>query len=72
MNYQEVKEIAKKQMGPYCKVCPVCNGIACKGVIPGPGGKASGDVFVRNHKAFQDIKVNMNTLYEKKCYRYSY
>ena len=65
MNYQEVKEIAKKQMGPYCKVCPVCNGIACKGVIPGPGGKGSGDVFVRNHKAFQDIKVNMNTLYKK-------
>lgn len=65
MNYQEVKDTAKKQMGPYCKVCPVCNGVACKGVIPGPGGKGSGDVFVRNYKAFQDIKVNMNTLYER-------
>jgi len=65
MNYQEVKEIAKKQMGPYCKVCPVCNGIACKGVIPGPGAKGSGQVFVRNYQAFQEIKVNMNTLYER-------
>lgn len=65
MNYQEVKNTAKKQMGPYCKVCPVCNGIACKGVIPGPGGKGSGHVFVRNYQAFQDIKVNMNTLYER-------
>lgn len=64
MNYQEVKEEAKKNIGPYCKVCPVCNGIACKGVIPGPGGKGSGQVFVRNYSALQDIKVNMNTLYE--------
>jgi len=65
VEYQEIKANAKKNMGPYCKVCPVCNGIACKGVIPGPGGKGSGDVFVRNYQAFQEIKVNMNTLYEK-------
>ena len=64
MNYQDVKVEAKKHIGPYCKVCPVCNGLACKGVIPGPGGKGSGNVFVRNYSALQDIKVNMNTLYE--------
>ena len=56
MNYQDVKNEAKKHMGPYCKVCPVCNGMACKGIIPGPGGKGSGNVFVRNYKAFQEIK----------------
>jgi isopentenyl diphosphate isomerase/L-lactate dehydrogenase-like FMN-dependent dehydrogenase len=67
MNYQSVKAEAKKHMGPNCKVCPVCNGIACRGIIPGPGGKGSGDVFTRNHKAFQDIKINMNTLYERKA-----
>ncbi|WP_430883721.1 alpha-hydroxy-acid oxidizing protein [Fusibacter sp. JL216-2] len=65
MNYQDVKKEAKKNIGPYCKVCPVCNGIACRGVIPGPGGKGSGQVFVRNYSALQDIKVNMNTLYER-------
>ncbi len=65
MTYQEVKQKAKENIGPFCKVCPVCNGLACRGVIPGPGGKGSGNVFVRNYNAFQNIKVNMNTLYEK-------
>ncbi len=65
MNYQDVKNEAKKHMGPYCKVCPVCNGMACKGIIPGPGGKGSGNVFVRNYKAFQEIKINMNTLCDR-------
>ena len=25
MNYQEVLAAARGEMGPYCKVCPVCN-----------------------------------------------
>lgn len=65
MNYKEVQETARKQIGPYCKACPVCNGIACRGVIPGPGAKGSGNVFVRNYSALQDIKVNMDTMYEQ-------
>ncbi|MGN0136180.1 alpha-hydroxy-acid oxidizing protein [Anaerotignum sp.] len=48
MTYQEVLEHARKRMAPRCKVCPECNGIACKGVMPGPAGKGSSRTFQRN------------------------
>ncbi|GAB6109339.1 alpha-hydroxy-acid oxidizing protein [Fusibacter bizertensis] len=66
MNYQEVVQNAKKNIGPNCKVCPSCNGIACKGVIPGPGGKGSGIGFIRNYQAFRNYGLNMDTLHEVK------
>ncbi len=39
MTYDEVLKSARGNMGPYCKVCPVCNGAACKNQMPGPGPK---------------------------------
>ena len=38
MTYKEVLQAAQGQMGP-CRACPVCNGRACGGTIPGPGAK---------------------------------
>ena len=38
MTYQEVLEQARTCMGK-CRACPVCNGLACKNTIPGPGAK---------------------------------
>jgi L-lactate dehydrogenase (FMN-dependent) and related alpha-hydroxy acid dehydrogenases len=64
MTYQEVVQNAKKNIGPHCKVCPNCNGVACKGVIPGPGGKGSGIGFIRNYQAFRGYGLNMDTLHE--------
>lgn len=66
MEYQQMIENAKKCIGPYCKVCPVCNGIACKNTIPGPGAKGVGDVAVRNYKKWQDIRVCMDTITEQR------
>lgn len=66
MEYKEVIENAKKCIGPYCKVCPVCNGVACKNSIPGPGAKGTGDVAIRNYKKWQEIRVCMDTLCEQK------
>ena len=64
MNYQEVLKEARTCMGEYCKACPVCNGIACKNQIPGPGAKGTGDTAVRNYQKWQEIRVNMDTLHE--------
>lgn len=58
MNYQEVLAAARGEMGPYCKVCPVCNGLACKNQIPGPGAKGIGTGFIRNYQKWQEICVN--------------
>lgn len=45
-----------------CKMCPVCNGRACKNMIPGPGSKGIGDVAIRNYDKWHDIRLNMDTL----------
>ncbi len=62
MTYQEVLAAAKGQMGPFCKACPVCNGLACKNAVPGPGAKGSGTGFIRNFNKWQEICVNMDTI----------
>ena len=64
MNFNEVLAEAKTCIGNYCKACPVCNGVACKNQIPGPGSKGVGDTAIRNYKKWQDIRVNMDTLCE--------
>lgn len=64
MTYEEVMKQARFEVGPYCKVCPVCNGRACKNQIPGPGAKGIGDVAIRNYDQWQQIRVNMDTIGE--------
>lgn len=64
MNYSEVLENARTCIGKYCKACNVCNGVACRNVIPGPGAK--GDNAVRNYDKWQEIRLNMDTICEKK------
>ena len=66
MTYQEVQANARGQIGPYCKSCPVCNGIACKNSMPGPGSKGSGTVAARNYQKWQELSINMDTICETK------
>ena len=64
MNYADVLNNARQCIGQYCKACPVCNGVACKNQIPGPGAKGVGDTAIRNYNKWADIRVNMDTLCE--------
>lgn len=66
MNYDEILDEARGNMGPWCKACPICDGVACGNQIPGPGAKGSGDVAIRNYRKWQEIRINMDTIYEKK------
>jgi 4-hydroxymandelate oxidase len=66
MDYKEVLKNAKDCIGPYCKACPVCNGLACRNTIPGPGAKGVGDTAIRNYEKWQAIRVNMDTLCENR------
>ena len=61
MNYREVMAAARGNMGK-CKACPVCNGLACRNTVPGPGAKGVGDTAIRNYEMWQRIRVNMDTL----------
>ena len=64
MNYSDVLNNARQCIGKYCKACPVCNGVACKNQVPGPGAKGVGDTAIRNYNKWADIRVNMDTLCE--------
>lgn len=65
MNYNEVLQNARKCIdSSKCKACPVCNGLACRNTIPGPGAKGVGDTAIRNYQKWQEIRVQMDTLHE--------
>ncbi len=61
MTYEEILAAARGKMGK-CHACPVCNGLACKNTIPGPGSKGTGTVANRNYEAWQKIHINMDTI----------
>ena len=65
MTYQEAIQNARGNMGK-CHACPVCNGIACKNTIPGPGSKGTGTVAPRNYSAWQEIYLNLDTIAENR------
>lgn len=60
-NWNDVYENARN-LCHKCRCCPVCNGIACKGETPGPGGKGSGRSFIRNVEVLQQVKLVMDTI----------
>ena len=64
MTYQEVLASARTCMGTLCKSCPVCNGLACKNTMPGPGAKGIGTGAIRNYQKWQELCVNMDTICE--------
>lgn len=59
-----VRENAKKLFKGSCKVCPVCNGKACSGQVPGMGGGGTGSSFHSNFDALAKVKFNMNLIHD--------
>ena len=66
MTCQEILANARTCSGPHCKACPVCNGLACKNTMPGPGAKGIGTGAIRNYQKWQELCVNMDTICENK------
>ena len=64
MDYNEVLAQARTCMGPYCKACPVCNGLGCRNTVPGPGAKGLGTGFIRNYQKWQELCLNIDTICE--------
>ena len=64
MTYQEVLDKAREVMAPNCRVCPDCNGAACRGQIPGLGGMGSGSSFTVCREYLKRMKIMMDVVYE--------
>lgn len=63
MNHTEIKTRARERLMPYCRVCPECNGVACRGEVPGMGGKGTGRAFMRNYDALKRVELNMKVVH---------
>lgn len=62
MDYKEVLANARPFISPKCKACEICNGVACRATMPGPGAKGVGDTAIRNYQKWQEIRVNLDTI----------
>ena len=61
---QEIRKTARERMKGFCRVCPVCNGMACAGQVPGMGGLGTGSSFTANLDALSHWRLNMRVLHD--------
>lgn len=64
MEMKDVRAKAKELMKGYCRVCPVCDGRACSGEVPGMGGLGTGTAFRNNVESLREVKLNMRLMHD--------
>ncbi len=60
---KEIRENARKLMKGFCRVCPVCDGRACRGEVPGMGGLGTGSAFTVNLEKLSAVRLNMRLIH---------
>lgn len=63
MNMREIREAARQPMKKYCRLCPVCDGKACAGQVPGMGGALTGSSFTANFEALRDTRIHLRVVH---------
>ncbi len=66
MDMKTVREHAREQLKGFCRVCPVCDGRACAGEVPGMGGAGTGSAFKANMEALAKVRLNLRTIHDVK------
>ncbi|MBS4537978.1 alpha-hydroxy-acid oxidizing protein [Clostridium sp. D2Q-11] len=66
MDIQEIRKEARKKMKGYCRVCPVCNGVACAGEVPGMGGSITAQSFKNNINELKQVNLRLRTIHNSK------
>ncbi|HKK33847.1 MAG TPA: alpha-hydroxy-acid oxidizing protein [Desulfomicrobiaceae bacterium] len=64
MDLKEVRTTARERMKGFCKVCPVCDGRACAGEVPGMGGLGTASSFKDNVIALAERRLNMRLMHD--------
>lgn len=64
MDMKEVRAEARERMKGFCRVCPVCDGRACAGEVPGMGGIGTGAAFQDNVRALAECKPAMRLIHD--------
>ena len=66
MDRNTMRATAREQLKGFCRVCPVCDGRACAGEVPGMGGVGTGGAFKANMDALARVKLNLRTIHAVK------
>ncbi len=64
MDLKTIRDEARKKFNNFCRVCPVCDGRACAGEVPGMGGTGTGESFKQNVRALSDIRLNLRVVHD--------
>lgn len=66
LSWDEIRQRAREKFNRTCYACAICNGVECKGKIPGVGGIGNGMAFVRNYEDLQKVFIITETITEVK------
>jgi len=64
LNPRDILDKARERLYPTCRVCPVCDGVACSGDGGGIAGSGTGMSFQNNFTALQRMKVMMRNVHD--------
>lgn len=64
MEMTEIRQTARERMKGYCRVCPVCDGRACAGEVPGMGGLGTASAFKANVASLAARRFTMRLLHD--------
>lgn len=64
---KDIRAAAKERMKGFCRVCPVCDGRACAGEVPGMGGLNTASTFKNNIQALGTVQLNMRLIHNVKA-----
>ena len=66
VKYGEYMESARKTLHPSCRVCKICNGIACAGRFTNSlefGAKGNNLGFINAYRALADIRIELDVIH---------
>jgi 4-hydroxymandelate oxidase len=64
LTYKDILVKARERLYPTCRVCPVCDGVACSGDGGGIAGSGTGMSFQNNFTALQHVKLMMRNVHD--------
>ena len=63
ITWSEICHRAREKFNRACFVCKVCDGVECRGKIPGMGGIGNGKAFIRNYRDINRILIKTKIIH---------
>jgi isopentenyl diphosphate isomerase/L-lactate dehydrogenase-like FMN-dependent dehydrogenase len=66
LDIKTIRQTGREKLKGYCRVCPICDGRACSGEVPGMGGVGSGGSFRVNLEALAEYRFRLRAIHQVK------